>query len=79
MLDFVEWLNYYYFVLLDSFPFSLHFLTSLIKVLLGFFLLKFFYREKTRQGSQGWGWGGGGCPFWEGLIGSCPVSMSTAD
>ena len=31
VLDFVLWLNYYYFVLLDCFPLFLHFLTSLIK------------------------------------------------
>ena len=31
VLDLVEWLNYYYFVLLDSFPLCLHFLTSMIK------------------------------------------------
>ena len=29
--DFVSWLNYYYFVLLDCFPLFQHFLTSLIK------------------------------------------------
>ena len=33
-LDFVLWLNYYYFVLLDFFPLFLHFLTSLIKFIL---------------------------------------------
>ena len=31
VLDFVLWLNYYYFVLLDCFLLFLHFLTSLIK------------------------------------------------
>ena len=31
VLDFVLWLNYYYFVLFDCFPFFLHFLTSLVK------------------------------------------------
>ena len=31
VLDFVLWLNYYYFVLLDSSPLLLHFLISLIK------------------------------------------------
>ena len=31
VLDFVLWLNCYYFVLLDCFPLFLHFLTSLIK------------------------------------------------
>ena len=34
VLNFVEWLNYYYFVLLDCFPFFLHFLSSLIKFIL---------------------------------------------
>ena len=34
VLDFVEWLNYYYLVLLDCFPFSLDFLTSLIKLII---------------------------------------------
>lgn len=29
--EFIEWLKYYYFVLLDYFPFFLHFLPSLIK------------------------------------------------
>ena len=32
VLAFVEWLNYYYSVLLDCFPFSLYILTSLIKM-----------------------------------------------
>ena len=31
VLDFVLWLNYYYFVLFDCFPLFLHFLISLIK------------------------------------------------
>ena len=31
LVDFVKWLNYYYFVLLDCFPLFLHFLTSLDK------------------------------------------------
>ena len=31
VLDFVKWLNYYYFVLLDCFSFFLHFLISLIR------------------------------------------------
>ena len=31
VLDFVLWLKYYYFVLLDCFPLFLHFLVSLIK------------------------------------------------
>ena len=36
----IEWLNYYYSILLDCFPCSLDFLTSLIKLILW---LKFFY------------------------------------
>ena len=32
--DFVLWLNYYYFVLLDCFPLFLHFLNFLIKFVL---------------------------------------------
>ena len=34
VLDFVPWLKYYYFVLLDYFPFFLRFLASLIKFIL---------------------------------------------
>ena len=34
VLEFAEWLNYYYFVLLDCFPFSLYLLMSLIKSVL---------------------------------------------
>jgi len=34
ILDFVSQLYYYYFVLLDCFPFFLHFVTSLIKLIL---------------------------------------------
>ena len=43
VLDFVQWLKHYYFVLPDCFPFLLHFLTSLIKLTLW---VKFFYRQK---------------------------------
>ena len=35
VLDFVLWLNYYYFVLLDWFSLFLHCFTSLIKFALG--------------------------------------------
>ena len=38
-LDFAQWLNYHYLVLIDCFPLSLHFLTSLIKLTVW---LKFF-------------------------------------
>ena len=31
VLDFVQWLKHYYFVLPDCFPFLLHFLTSPVK------------------------------------------------
>ena len=31
VFDFIEWLNYYYFILLDYIPLFLHFLTSLLK------------------------------------------------
>ena len=65
VLDFVQWLNYYYFVLLDCFSFFLHFLTSLIKFILW---LKFFYRQKA-----GGGHGVQGL-FWEVPIGSCSVT-----
>ena len=34
VLDFVQWLNYYYFVLLHRFPLLLHFLTLLINYIL---------------------------------------------
>ena len=34
VLDFAEWLNCTYFVLLACFPFSLYFLTSPIKLIL---------------------------------------------
>ena len=52
--DHHHWLNYYYLVLLDCFPLFLHFLTSLIKLILW---LKFFHRQKA-----GWGHGGRGGP-----------------
>ena len=35
VLDIVLWLNYVYFVFFDSFPFFLHVVTSLIKLLFG--------------------------------------------
>ena len=31
VFDFIEWLNYYYFILLDYIPLFLRFLTSLLK------------------------------------------------
>ena len=31
VFDFIEWLNYYYFILLDYIPLFLHFLISLLK------------------------------------------------
>ena len=34
VFDFIEWLNYYYFILLDYIPLFLHFLTSLVKFIL---------------------------------------------
>ena len=43
--DFVQWLNYY-FVLFDCFPFFLHLLTSVIKLILR---LKFFYRQRQAE------------------------------
>ena len=45
----------YYLVLLDCFPLFLHFLTSLIKLILW---LKFFHRQKAGGGHGGQGpWG----------------------
>ena len=50
------WLNYYYFVLLNCFPLSLHFLTSLIN--LGTQgrpgKLKLFYKQEAGD-TVGWG------------------------
>ena len=48
-LNFVEWLNYYYFVLLDCFPLFLYFPISLIK----FILWPKFYRQKAGR-AHGW-------------------------
>ena len=57
MLDFVEWLNYYYFVLLDAFPLCLHFLTSLIKFARWDCKrpsrAQFFYKQETCRGHGG--------------------------
>lgn len=50
VLDFVEGLNSYYFVLLDCLPFSLRFLTSLIEFILW---LKLFYQQKARGRMEG--------------------------
>ena len=47
VLDFVQWLKYYYFLLFDCFPFFLPFLTSLIRFILW---LKFFYRGNAGRG-----------------------------
>ena len=52
VLDFVLWLNSYYFVLLDSFPLFLHFLTFLIKFALWAWggrptRLKLFYKQEV--------------------------------
>ena len=67
-------LNYYYFVLLDCFPFFLHFLTSLIKFTLGTLgrprRLKFFYRKEAGRGHGEWCF-----LFWEGPIGSHLVTL----
>ena len=46
VLNFVEWLNYYYFVLLDCIPFFLRFLSSLIKFIL---FCKVSLKTKGRQ------------------------------
>ena len=51
-LDFVLWLNYYYFVLFDCFPLFLHFLTSVTKLILW---RKFFHRQKAGRGHGGQG------------------------
>ena len=50
VLDFAYGLNYYCFVLFDCFALLLHFLTSLIKLILR---LKFFYRQKAGGGHGG--------------------------
>ena len=57
-------LNGYHFVFLDCFPLFLHFLSSLIKLLVW---LKFCHRQKADRGQGGkrpqglsrlkWGWG----------------------
>ena len=54
ILDFAYWLNYYYLVTLDCFPFLLHVLTSLIKLTCW---QKFFPQKASRgHGRQGpWG------------------------
>lgn len=73
IFDFVDWLNYYCFVLFDCFPFILHVLASLIKGTVwnsgkpG--KPKFFYRQET-DGGHGLGWG---CVwmFQKGPIESC--------
>ena len=57
ILDFVQWLNYYYFVLFDSFPLLLHFLISLIKFILWLAFLQIRSRQRTAVGGVG---GGGG-------------------
>ena len=46
VLHFVEWLNYYYLVLLDCFPFFLRFLSSQIKFIL---FCKVSLKTKGRQ------------------------------
>ena len=79
VLDFVQWLNYYYFVLLDCFPLFLHFLTSLIELLFGTRgrprRLKFFYKQEAGGGH----WKGDGAEgvllSWEGPIGYCLVTV----
>ena len=69
VLDFVLWLNSYYFVLLDSFPLFLHFLTFLIK----FALWTWGEAYEAKAFLQTRGGGHGVCP-WGGPAGSCSVS-----
>ena len=74
VLDFVLWLNYYYFVLLDCFPLFLHFLTSLIK----FALCNSWKAEEAKtfykQELGDLRWGEVVCPQ-KGPAGSCLVSV----
>ena len=55
-LTLLKWVHHYYLVSFDCFPLFLHFLISLIKLLLW---LKFFHRQEAGWG-HGRGLGGGG-------------------
>ena len=50
VLDFASWLNYYYLVSFDCFPLFLHFLTSLIKLILW---LNFFSDKRQAEDMGG--------------------------
>ena len=50
VLDFVQWLHYYYLALFDCFLLFLHFLTSLIKLILW---LNISHRQKAGGGRGG--------------------------
>ena len=71
VLNFVLWLNYYYFVLLGCFPLFLHFLTFLIKFAL--WNSEKAWEAKVFLQTRGRGYGGEFC-LWEGSTVSCSVS-----
>ena len=68
IIDFVWWLNYYYFLFLDCFPFFLNFLTSLIKCIIWTLGKAWEAKVFSRQEA---GRGHGRDLTWEGPIRPC--------